>query len=338
MKKNLLYTFMAIGCLSLASCGEDDLTPSIDISPEYEANLALTKSSIHADTVIYKWYQKYNTAILYKFNDNDPTWLWSSKLTNGFKKFDISNREDSIAVEEMVDNLKTQLFDGFSDDFLAERLPYRIFLTKQLYKKADESSGCIVATNNNQDNMIIGYADEDGYAYRVSKFKDGTNTVFAKIFFESLNPQPTDFINLKVACAFNLPSMPLKPGGTGWKDTDPELEKEQKVYPDFVDPNDATAKNLHILQVLGYMVNGATMGAKLPTDAQDYAGYLDFIGNKPGSYIRQRTQYYWRIARRAKVLIEYQKTYQNEDLIAKQNAKYPDDKVTIEDFAYPEDK
>lgn len=106
MKKNLLYTFMAIGCLSLASCGEDDLTPSIDISPEYEANLALTKSSIHADTVIYKWYQKYNTAILYKFNDNDPTWLWSSKLTNGFKKFDISNREDSIAVEEMVDNLK----------------------------------------------------------------------------------------------------------------------------------------------------------------------------------------------------------------------------------------
>ena len=61
MKKNLLYTLMAIGCLSLASCGEDDLTPSIDISPEYEANLALTKSSIHADTVIYKWYQKYNT-------------------------------------------------------------------------------------------------------------------------------------------------------------------------------------------------------------------------------------------------------------------------------------
>lgn len=52
MKKNLLYTLMAIGCLSLASCGEDDLTPSIDISPEYEANLALTKSSIHADTVM----------------------------------------------------------------------------------------------------------------------------------------------------------------------------------------------------------------------------------------------------------------------------------------------
>lgn len=141
MKKNLLYTFMAIGCLSLASCGEDDLTPSIDISPEYEANLALTKSSIHADTVIYKWYQKYNTAILYKFNDNDPTWLWSSKLTNGFKKLDISNREDSIAVEEIVDNLQTQLFAGYPEDFLTEHLPYRIFLTKQLYKKADESSG-----------------------------------------------------------------------------------------------------------------------------------------------------------------------------------------------------
>ena len=107
MKKNLLYTLMAIGCLSLASCGEDDLTPSIDISPEYEANLALTKSSIHADTVIYKWYQKYNTAILYKFNDNDPTWLWSSKLTNGFKKFDEAY-ENGIIDKVLTTNLVYQ--------------------------------------------------------------------------------------------------------------------------------------------------------------------------------------------------------------------------------------
>lgn len=334
MKKNLLYTLMGVGCLSLASCSDEDLTPSIDITPEYEASLALTKNSIHADTVIYEWYQKYNTAILYKFNDKDLTWLWASKLTNEFKKFDVTNREDSIAIEKMVENIKTQFFASYSDDFLATRLPYRIFLTKQLYKSS--SSSCIVATNNNQDNMIIGYADEDGDAYSSSKFKTETATVFANIFFGSLNPQPTDFINSKTPCALNLASMPLKPGGTTWKDTDPDLIAEQKEYPDFIDKTSSTAKNLHCLQVLGYMVGGASVGVKLPTDAQDYAAYLDFICNNPGSYIRQRTQYYWRMAKRASLLIEYQKTYQDEDLIAKQNVKFPDDKVTIEDFAYTE--
>lgn len=336
MKKNLLYTFVGMGCLSLASCSNDDITPSIDIAPEYEASLTLTENSIHADTVIYEWYHKYNTAVLYKFNDNDLTWLWSSKLTNAFKKFDVTNREDSIAVEAMVENVKTQLFANYSDDFLASRLPYRIFLTKQLFKNSSESSGCIVATNNNQDNMVFGYADEDGDAYSASKFKTGTTTVFTKIFFESLNPQPTAFIESKVPCALNLATMPLKPGGTTWKDTDPDLIAEQKVYPDFVDREDSSAKTLHSFHVLGYMVGGASFGAKLPTDGQDYAAYLDFICNNPGSYIRQRTQYYWRMAKRASLLIEYQKTYQNEDLIAKQNTKFPDDKVTMDDFAYVE--
>lgn len=335
MKRNILYAIAGMGCLSLASCG-DDITPSIDVSPEYENVLTLTENSIHADTVIYEWYKKYNTAVLYKFKDEDLTWLWSSKMSNLFKKFDITNQEDSIAVEKMVANVQTQLFANYSDDFLAGRLPYRIFLTKQLYKNSSESSGCIVATNNNQDNMIFGYADEDGDAYSASKFKTETTTVFTKIFFESLNPQPTDFINSKTPCALNLASMPLKPGGTTWRDTDDALLAEQKVYPDFVDQTSSSAKNLHCLQVLGYMVGGASVGVKLPTDGQDYAAYLDFITNNPGSYIRPRTQYYWRMARRATYLINYQKTYQNEDLIAKQNAKFPDDKVTMDDFSYTE--
>lgn len=332
---------LGLGCLTLASCGEDEIVPSIDISPEYESKLALNENSTHADSVIYEWYQKYNTAVLYDFEDNDLTWLWASKLTNYFEKFDTKSRstyeEDSAAIETVVANLQTQLFDNYADDFLAANLPYKIFITKELHSSYSQSSSYIAATNNDQDNMIVGYLKDENSPFTASKFGDGVTTTFVKIFYESLDPQPTEFVNSKVVCWLNLPTMPIKTGmAATYANVDKNITAEQKVYPDFVDQTSSTERNMHTLNVVGFLKNGATMGAKCPSDGLDYASYIDFITNNPGSYIRQRTQYYWRIAKRASIMIEYQKTYQNEDLIAKQNEKYPDDKVTLDDFSYTE--
>ena len=335
MKKNLIYIFLATGCLSLTSCSDDDITPSIDISPEYETALTLNENSIHADTLIYEWYHKYNTAILYKFKDTDLSWLWASKLSNYYVKFDITNKEDSTAVEDMVDKLKNQFFANYSDAFLAENLPYKIMLTKELHTSSSTTSAYTNAISNNQDAMIIGYMKSESGTYSAANFKENVGTVFTQLFFGVLDPKPVEFLNSIVACALNMTTMPLKPGGTTWRDTDPEIEAEQKTYPDFVNQDVTSERQLHSTNVIGY-IKGGKSPVTVPSQGQDYADYLDFIANNPGSYIRQRTQYYWRIAKRASLLIEYQKTYRNEDLIAKQNEKYPDDKVTLEDFSYTE--
>lgn len=333
MKKNILYTML--GCAFFASCSDDNISPNIDTSPEYQSVLTLNENSIHADTIIYEWYQKYHTAVLYQYEDKDLTWQWASKLTNYYEKFDISNKEDSAAVETVVSYIQTELFDKYADDFLAERLPYKMMLTKELHSGSLTTSEYVNVITNNQDAMIVGYLANADAPFTKSKFQENLTTVFTQLFFSALDPEPTEFLTPLVLCWHDMTTFPLLPGKTGIRDTDPEIEAEQETYPDFVDSDDYQARQLHSTNVVGY-IKGGKNAITVPEKGQDYADYLDFIGNNPGSYIRQRTQCYWRIAKRASLLIEYERTYQNNDLIAKQNEKFPNDKVTMEDFSYPE--
>ena len=107
MKKIALYTLLS-GALLFGGCAtEDDIVPNVDTTPEYEELLKATDSSSEIDQTIYEWYQKYNTAFLYKFEDNDFSWLWTSKFNRSYVKFDPSNEEDMDMLGKQLNYILT---------------------------------------------------------------------------------------------------------------------------------------------------------------------------------------------------------------------------------------
>lgn len=320
MKKFAIYALLS-GALLFSGCAtEDDITPNVDTTPEYEELLKVTESSSDADKKIYEWYQKYNTAFLYKFDDNDFSWLWTSKFDRAYVKFDPTSEEDMAMLDKQLNYIQTKLLDLYDEDFLRNSLPYKVFLTKELRNTANasstSSSSWVVSLSNNQDAMAVGYLQKTGKPFTASKFETELGSVFGSFFYGKL-PKPTKFVESRTQVKYNLVTTPV----------DPQVEADFEIEPDF-------ANIYHKANVCGYIIGYTMTYVQAPTEAQDYADYLTFLTKRPGSEIRQITNFYWRVAYRATLFMEFYKEAFGEDLIAIQNAAFPDDKVTLEDFNY----
>ena len=339
MKRKILYTLLGCTGMFLAACNDDDIKPSIDISPEYESVLELTPNSIHADTLIKGWYDEYGCAVLYKFEKKDFGWLWTDQLNYYYELCDVTKQEDSVAVENMVRYIGN-LIASKDEEELVSTLPYKIFLTKELHDGDEKSDDYVNLLYNGQNAIMLGYLSSETESFDEATFGTNLNATYTTLIYNALTPKPTEFIASRETCGNT--GLIILPDNDA-VESEPEWEPE--VYPDFI-PRDDTGEvstydtYYHKANVLGYITSyGASPGTApmyIPDEAQDYADYLSFITGQPGSYIRPRTQYYWRIAKRATLLIEYYREYQGEDLIATQNANFPDDPVTMEDFAYEE--
>lgn len=312
----------------LGGCSEDELTPQIDVQPEYASKLALTENSTHADSVINKWYNDYGCAVLYDFEEKDFRWLWASTLGNYYERFDMSNPEDSTALEDVLGYIEDKLLAYYDSAFLAQNLPYKMFIVKELHSGYSSESAYANVIYNNQDAMIVGYMKSETRSYSSSNFESNLGTVFAQIFFGNLPQEPTAFLNSAVAVKYNLMSWP--------SDATIRSYVNDAPYPDFLDKSVMNDRMDHFAYLVGHVHGKGGYSSIEPSQGQDYADMLSFVKNNTGSYIRQRTQYryYWRLAMRAGLLIEFCKTVMGEDLIAEQNEKHPDDKVTLEDFDY----
>lgn len=341
MKSKIIYSVLLACGLCFGSCSEDEVEPKIDITPEYDYLLNLTKESIHADTIIAEWYKKYNCAALYSFEEKDFRWLWAGKINSYYECLDVSQKEDSIALETMVRYVNDYLITAGDEKTLKKVLPYRIYFTKEFHEKNDKNSTYLNVLHNEQDALIIGYLSKEDTPYDETTFGTGLSGMFIKLSYNALNPKPEKFINSREKGKFG--DMVLSPENPSIED-----EEEWKNIPDFVPKNEETGevdtydKYRHQANVMGFVTSVAKKAGTAPTyapdEATDYGDYLSFITKRPGSYIRERTQYYWRMAKRGGLLIEYYKEYQGEDLIATQNANFPDDKVTLEDFSYDESR
>lgn len=320
MKKLALYTLLS-GALLFSGCAtEEDITPNIDTTPEYEELLKVTESSSEIDKTIYEWYQKYNTAFLYKFEDNDFSWLWTSKFNRTYVKFDPSNEEDMAMLEKQLNYIKTKLLDMYDEETLKNALPYKVFLVKELRSTANatssSSSTWVLAVSNGQDAMMIGYLKKTS-PFTASNFETELGSVFGGFFFNKMPIKPTKFMETRPALTAKLVTLPK----------DAQMKADLKIEPDFENEN-------HDANVCGYIIGYLPTHVQEPTEAQDYADYLTFLTKRPGSEIRKITNFYWRVAYRATLFMEFYKEAFGEDLIATQNAAFPDDKVTLEDFNY----
>ena len=320
MKKFAIYTLLC-GALLFSGCAtEDDITPNIDTTPEYEELLKVTESSSEIDKTIYEWYQKYNTAFLYKFEDNDFSWLWTSKFNRTYVKFDPTNEEDMAMLEKQLSYIQSKLLDMYDEETLKNALPYKVFLVKELRSTANVTSSLsstwVLAVSNGQDAMMIGYLKKTS-PFTASNFETELGAVFGGFFFAKMPIKPTKFMETRPKLLANLVTIPL----------DAQMSADLEIEPDFENDN-------HEANVCGYIIGYLPTHVQAPTEAQDYADYLTFLTKKPGSEIRQITNFYWRVAYRATLFMEFYKEAFGEDLIATQNAAFPDDKVTLEDFNY----
>lgn len=318
-----LFNYISVimsAMLLLTACEKEEITPTEDFPGEYEPVLALNEHSSKADTIIYDWYKKYNTAFLYRFEDKDFRWLWAGNFTNAYTPFDTTNQSDSIALLDLLKVIDTYLIQKFDTDFLKENLPYKVFLTKELRSSSNSTSTLTsswkVALTNGQEAMMVGYWQKGGKPFSKTSFDNELNATFGSLYYGNLPTKPDAFVKSRLnVFKFNLLTYI----------TDPAIEAETKQTPPFENTN-------HRANVCGFIMPSKTI--YLPSEAQDYADYLSFITKRPGSEIRKITSNYWRVAMRAQLFIEFFKTANGKDLIAQQNATFPDDKVTIDDFKY----
>lgn len=316
MKKIMIY--LLSGLLLLTGCSDEELMPQLDTTPEYEKILAVDENASQADKTIYEWYKKYNTAFLYKFDDKDVHWLWSGTFVCYYEPWNVESEEDMAMLEEQLAVIETNLLSKYSEETLRQSLPYKVFLMKELRSRDSSlSSAWTTALSNGQDAMLVGYMQKNGSPFANSKFDSELGNIFNTFFFNSLSKRPDKFFESRIPVKYSLLTCP----------EDPAIEEEQKIKPDFDNPD-------HVANVCGYIVGYLSARTRLPNEIQDYADYLTFLTKNPGSEIRKITGFYWRIAWRATLFIEYCMEANGEDLIAVQNAAFPDDKVTMDDFKY----
>lgn len=316
MKRNILCSLL--GLLLLAGCSEEEITPQLDMTPEYEKQLAVDENSSQIDKTIYDWYKKYNSAFLYKFEDKDISWTWTSTQPRYYVPWDVTNEEDMAMLEIQLAKVEEYLLSRYEEDVLKKFLPYKVFLVKELRStNSTLSSAYAVALYNGQDAMFVGYLQRRGALPADSKFDSELSSILESLVFSNLEQYFSRFMDSRVPVNFKLLSWP----------EDPSIEEEQKIKPDFENDN-------HLANVCGYIIGYNISHTQLPTEIQDYADYLTFLTKNPGSEIRKITNFYWRVAWRASLFMEGYKVANGKDLIEVQNAAFPNDKVTMEDFKY----
>ena len=223
-------------------------------------------------------------------------------------------------LEKQLNLIKTKLLDLYDEETLRTSLPYKVFLVKELRNSANPTSSLsstwVLAVSNGQDAMAISYLKKTS-PFTASNFETELGTVFGGFFFDKMPIKPTKFLETRPNLLANLVTLPR----------DPQMDADLDIEPDF-------DNKYHEANVCGYIIGYTMTYVMAPTEAQDYADYLTFLTKNPGSEIRKITNFYWRVAYRSTLFMKFYQEAFGEDLIAKQNAAFPDDKVTLEDFNY----
>ena len=317
--KKILFSSIAILTLTLSSCGEDEITPKVDTSNEYEAYILENRTRTSADSLIYEWFKQYNTYFIYQFRDEDIKWQWAGKLMLEYTVYDPGRENDMNMLMRHLALVKQSFLDQYDENFLRSCLPYKIFLTRNLrgwgFSSLNwEDYACL---SNSQDAIMIAYLQASGRAYSATILESELSNVFGNFFYSKLDVKPVKFINSKVRVKYGLVTVP----------EDPRIEEELKNKPSF-------SNSYHEANVCGFVKAYLPTRVQAPSEEQDFTDFLWFITQNRGSWIRQRTQFYKRLAQRGTYFIEFYKEQMKQDLIETQNKKFPNDCVTLDDFKF----
>lgn len=128
-KRRQLHTLLGIllmaGCIS---CGKE--REEVTLSPKKETFYELPQGHAAYDRQILDWYQKYNTYILYRFEEKDYRYGIS-----GFYDYPwLIRTADTAALTAATAFLQHYWLDFYNDAFLKQYLPFKIMLAGLMWE------------------------------------------------------------------------------------------------------------------------------------------------------------------------------------------------------------
>ena len=153
MRAKILTCFFLGALLSIASCSEEEITPTPD-----NRLVEFPQGNNSYDAEILQIYQRYGTQMLYRYSDAMFRWQVTDQL--GY----VSRQADEQYVDAAVRFIKNNCFQFYREDSLKAYLPYRIYLARDL-GKLFQYSGLDAAGNNiSMRDTIWHTAATNGYA------------------------------------------------------------------------------------------------------------------------------------------------------------------------------
>ena len=153
MSKKTLTLIIVTALLGMASCSEDDITPSAD-----NRLVEFPQGNNNYDAEILQIYERYGAQMLYRFNDAMFRWQVTDRL--GY----VSRPANEQYVAAAIKFIKDNCFRFYQEDSLKAYLPYRFYLAGDL-GRLFEYSGLDAAGNNvSIKDTIWHVAATNGYA------------------------------------------------------------------------------------------------------------------------------------------------------------------------------
>lgn len=130
MNKVHTAVYALLMLITLASCKkENDIIKNDDDARMYQ----LPQGNEPYDQQIMEFYKKYNSVILYKYNQADFTYNFT-----GLTEVNISApAAGPNGIQETIDFLQQQLISKYPEEFLQKNLPFKILLASKILKKRE---------------------------------------------------------------------------------------------------------------------------------------------------------------------------------------------------------
>ena len=128
MKKINLY-ILALCALFLFSCNDED---DVVISEKKENRFDLPQGNHDFDDQIVEWYDKYGTAVLYKFSNPDLNYQFTSNAN-----YDVKAGAEEEGIQAAIQFLKEDFFDLYTDEVKKNLFPSKILMAGMLYTQGN---------------------------------------------------------------------------------------------------------------------------------------------------------------------------------------------------------
>jgi hypothetical protein len=144
----LLYIFCSLVFFSCKK--EQPLAESAPLQPDY----SIPQGKSPADNRIVALYAKYNSYFLYDFTFNDFMWNQTGVRLASIKY----TPANAAYADSILDVLNYIWFKFYPEKFLAQRMPYKVFMTDSLYSQANATAPKNMSyAEYGSDNIAIGY-------------------------------------------------------------------------------------------------------------------------------------------------------------------------------------
>ena len=212
MKTIILIFALGIMSMMMACDDESALRPSDKPENVYGGYL-LPQGNHEYDTRIVNYFEKYNTVILYKFDEKE--FWWSQTFDVRWKYDSVENKTtagyemasaDTLYVGEQLTLIQDKFFSHFPDELLNRNLPLKTLLVgglkyvKALTRYPTEADWSLVNAYSGYDYLCINWANEDVKSMtpaQINQFKSDVCYTFLKRLFDTgVMPYSMEFVGV----------------------------------------------------------------------------------------------------------------------------------------------